>query len=99
MKKLVLKKDVVARINDGEMHQLRGGGLSNYVCVNQSIEGHTCDGGLTCNTCDQHTCPAVYSCEQSCLGSCNATCQTCHYTCVTTTVASCENDCTRACLG
>ena len=47
MKKLVLKKDVVARINNGEMNQLKGGVDTYNVC--QTIPGvqATC-GGNTC---------------------------------------------------
>ena len=64
MKKLVLKKDIVARVNGGEMNNLRGGGT-----------GYTID-TPTCNrTCNQDpSCPGVYTCEVSCLGTCQFTC-------------------------
>lgn len=90
MKKLILKKDVVARINGNEMNQLRGGGY-------EATEEFTCDGGMTCQTCHQFTCPVHYSCEESCMGTCNKTCVTCPNTCVTTSMASCEHNCSNTC--
>ena len=65
MKKLVLKKDIVARINGGEMHNLRGGGLG-YTIDDPQTCGHTCnmDG----------SCPGVGSCVESCYGTCDRFC-------------------------
>ena len=97
MKKLVLRKDIIARINNVEMNQLRGGGDSNYVCLVDSNKGYTCDGANTCNTCNQFTCPHNLSCGESCTGTCTPTCVTCPATCVTTSMASCEQDCSKAC--
>ena len=47
MKKLVLKKDIVARINGGEMNQLRGGGLG-YTIGDPATCGNTCNHNGSC---------------------------------------------------
>lgn len=47
MKKLILKKDIVARINSGEMNQFRGGAVDTYM-VCESIAQATCTAGQTC---------------------------------------------------
>lgn len=78
MKKLVLKKDVVARINNGEMNQLRGGygGGTDALCT---IPNTQCECPITviptcpvsCHgTCNQGTCPVT--CPATCAGAtCN----------------------------
>lgn len=77
MRKLMLKKEVVARIEHDEMIQLRGGydpgsgdnacrSVVAWVCQpHESIDfGHSCNG--TCNG----TCPADYTCQgQTCNGA------------------------------
>ena len=75
MKKLVLKKDIVARINGGEMHNLRGGGLG-YTIDDPQTCGHTCnmDG----------SCPGVSSCVESCYGTCDQFCRTWNHLCMAT---------------
>lgn len=104
MKKLVLKKDVVANLNDYHMNHLRGG--SGYVCATiasialtyqitngttvwaQSC-GDTCDG-----TCDKDaTCPGHITCNgaNTCPG--NATCPG------TQCPASCNGTCGVSCTG
>ena len=94
MKKLVLKQDVVARINSDEMNQLKGGG-TDYICMSTNPEGHTCNGALTCvgATCEdtcfaQTSCPGRYSCDASCIGTCKS-CASCNGHCVTTYSISC----------
>ena len=62
MKKLVLKKDIVATINNDEMNYLKGG--------DYATQGGTCN-----NTCAQtcpNTCPATCgnTCNESCAGGC-----------------------------
>ena len=67
MKKLVLKKDVVARINNDQMNYLRGG-AGTYGTV------LTCGGSCTCGAYD-NTC--WDTCNQ---GTCkDATCVACNY--------------------
>ena len=84
MKKLVLKKEIVARINHGEMNQLRGGYeqptdalCSNLDCKPKPTVVVTCPGKETCtgaNTCQLscggtcQTCPWNYSCQEGCTG-------------------------------
>ncbi|MBS1319860.1 MAG: hypothetical protein HP046_07945 [Parabacteroides sp.] len=46
MKKLVLKKDIVARINNGEMQELKGGADTYNIC--QTILQATCTAAQTC---------------------------------------------------
>ena len=72
MKKLVLKKEVVARINEQAMQKLKGGvGASYDGCTIQSnCEATVCDG--SCITCNQDTCAA--SCGNTCAPSCVLTC-------------------------
>lgn len=48
MKKLVLKKDVVARINGREMNQLRGGVDTYNVCQTMPGAHATCTAARTC---------------------------------------------------
>ena len=77
MKKLVLKKDVVARINHNEMNQLRGGyGDSDNACKDTRQQCPT--QVVTCY--GQQTCPGYQSCDVSCGGPC----ETCPwlYSCV-----------------
>lgn len=76
MKKLVLKKDIVARINGGDMNQLRGG-CDEYGLCDQYTAAHpaTC-GGHTCTGADDPSCPGAYSCEISCMGTCDYLCKT-----------------------
>lgn len=67
MKKLVLEKDVVARINNGQMNQLRGGAgtydLSALtVCPSDgcTVAWETC---ISCDaTCKGHTCDGGVTC-------------------------------------
>lgn len=53
MKKLVLKKDIVARINGGDMNRLRGGcgpygPCDQYTFDHPATCGHTCNGDPSC---------------------------------------------------
>ena len=69
MKKLVLKKDIVARINGGGMNQLRGGCGPNGFCEQYTIDhpatcGHTCTGDA------DPSCPGYNTCLESCMGTC-----------------------------
>ena len=93
MKKLVLKIDIVARINNNDMNHLRGGIGSEYICG--PSEGHTCDGAFTCqgntcgNTCDSAlTCPGHNTCPATCVTTCANTCASCK-NCVTTASIGC----------
>ena len=61
MKKLVLKKDVVARIDNGSMNQLKGG--SGYT-INDATCGHTCNWDATCAK--YETCGTQETCQQTC---------------------------------
>lgn len=95
MKKLILKKDVVARINSGAMQQLRGGAGTMYTI------GNTC--GPTCvDTCNKNTCAATCDCttgpqNPTCMQSCFQE-QTCpgHGTCDAT---ACAGTCQAICGG
>lgn len=99
MKKLTLKKDVVARINHDEMIQLKGGnGNSYFLCEHTHPKVATCnDNGVTCigatceDTCHmESSCPGRYSCDESCVGTCKS-CASCVEVrpCVTTASISC----------
>lgn len=81
MKKLVLKKDIVARINDNEMIHLKGG-AANY--------GGTM---ITCDTCIcltiLATCGLGKTCDLTCQPSCPDTCVTCPPTCNNATCNNC----------
>lgn len=80
MKKLVLKKEVVARINEQAMHKLTGGagtysGTSVLVCPSDECTQvyNTCAGSRKVD----ETCPGYQSCngEGTCGGyTCFATC-------------------------
>ena len=64
MKKLVLKKDVVARINDDQMNQLKGGlgtSIGYGVCEIDLVTkfNDTCEG--TCK--DDASCPGHNTCN------------------------------------
>ena len=76
MKKLVLKKEVVARINNDQMNQLRGG-YADTLNICQTIPGQqaTC-GGHTCTGDLDTTCRANNTCGNSCVGTCNFLCGT-----------------------
>jgi len=92
MKKLVLKKDVVARINSGEMNQLKGGaGTWEDTCANGCEKPKTGPQDPTCqNTCNkEQTCPDYQTCQDN---SCRPTC---YYTCAGqySCVASCDVYC------
>lgn len=94
MKKLVLKKDVVARINNDQMNQLKGGnqpeqtGPQYPTCMQTCHQEQTCPDYNTCgNTCDQHdsckmtcayTCQGAYTCGLSCGAG---SCETCYIRC------------------
>ena len=60
MKKLVLKKDVVARIDNGSMNQLKGG---NGYTINDATCGHTCNLDVTCAK--YETCGTQQTCQQT----------------------------------
>lgn len=82
MKKLVLKKDVVARINNGEMNQLRGGGdyttESRFDCP-ATAGDYSCM--FSCDTCDSCNITCPHTCApKSCEGTC-APAQTCPASC------------------
>jgi len=89
MKKLVLKKDVVARIGNESMNQLKGG--SGYT-INEPVTcGHTCNLDSSCamhETCNkEETC---VTCDAQCHSLINtaATCavgNTCYGICNTAT--------------
>lgn len=95
MKKLTLKKDVVARINHDEMVQLKGG-VGDYVPTE-----FTCQSCPACNTvfmtcwgdsCQNVTCAPTCrnTCPPTCPPSCTPTCHdTCPYTCDDKTCANC----------
>ena len=77
MKKLVLKKDIVARINNGEMNQLRGGYVPYSILENTCAPTcrYSCEVtcGFTCDTCE-FTCGiiptnAVQTCNIGCKDS------------------------------
>lgn len=89
MKKLVLKKDVIARINGDQMNQLRGGvgtygGTSDWICPSDECTRYvTCENSCQGPTCNEATCNNQNTCGWSCNGTC-ATCEgknTCDYTC------------------
>ena len=85
MKKLVLKKDVVARINNVEMNHLRGG--DNYGGKSRNLDDcpltnndYSCL--FSCNDSCGNTCH--FTCPDTCNKSCGGTCapnQTCPYSC------------------
>lgn len=75
MKKLVLKKDVVARINGSEMSQLRGGCNEYGNCDAYTID-HPATCGHTCTGAADPSCPGYPSCVESCMGTCDALCNT-----------------------
>ena len=95
MKKLVLKKDIVARINSGEMNLLKGGNQGNNsgpqdpTCQNTCHQEQTCPDYNTCgNTCDQietcrmtcaYTCQGAYTCGNTCGAWCDNTRIGCKY--------------------
>ena len=91
MKKLVLKKDVVARINQGEMNRLRGGefGYSDWctwgICqtaVATCMTEHTCTGEIdpTCVASETGSCEVT--CDNLCDPSCVVSqCDTCYVRC------------------
>ncbi len=70
MRKLMLKKEVVARIEHDEMNQLRGGydgGSGDHAC-RSVMQSCTCpietkDFGRSCNGTCNGTCPADYTCQ------------------------------------
>lgn len=85
MKKLVLKKDVVARINSDQMNQLKGGaGNTVLACQNTNYAtcADTCNKDTCAETCACTTGPQNPTCMQSCnqapscpgYNTCNATC-------------------------
>ena len=85
MRKLMLKKEVVARIEHDEMLQLKGG---TYVVTTMTFDaGMTCDPvintvnfGRSCNGTCNGTCPADYTCQGP---TCNGA-NTCYpYQCAT----------------
>lgn len=88
MKKLVLKKDVVARINNGEMNQLRGGYDGSGTCPDGTASFSKCPGCPVPSA--VVTCPGKQTCSgaQSCDLSCTGTCQTCPW------LYSCADGCT-----
>lgn len=71
MKKLVLKKDIVARINGGDMNRLRGG-CGPYGPCDQYTFDHPATCGHTCN--GDPSCPGQQTCVESCMGTCGQTC-------------------------
>ena len=76
MKKLVLKKEVVARINNDQMNQLRGGYADSFgTCQTMPGAQATC-GGNTCTGDLDTTCRANNTCGNSCVGTCNFLCGT-----------------------
>ena len=74
MKKLVLKKDIVARINGGEMNQLRGG-CGPYGPCDQYTFDHPTTCGHTCTGDADPSCPGYASCVESCWGTCDQFCR------------------------
>ena len=74
MKKLVLKKDIVARINGGDMNQLRGGCGPDGFCEQYTIFHPDATCGHTCN--GDPSCPGEETCYESCMGTCNFLCNT-----------------------
>jgi len=74
MKKLVLKKDIVARINGGDMNQLRGGCGPDGFCDQYTIAHPDATCGHTCN--GEPSCPGEDTCVESCMGTCNFLCNT-----------------------
>ena len=82
MKKLVLKKDIVARINGGDMNQLRGGCGPGGFCEQYTIDHPDATCGHTCN--GDPSCPGADTCYESCMGTCGQTCAafSCLWTCV-----------------
>lgn len=75
MKKLILKKDVVARINHGEMNQLKGGCDQYGFCDQYTIAHPDATCGHTCNA--DPSCPGANTCVESCMGTCGITCDIC----------------------
>lgn len=75
MKKLILKKDVVARINSGEMQQLKGGNQPDKTGPQYPTCMQTCH--------QEQTCPDYNTCgNTACLGTCDYNCASsafCHY--------------------
>ena len=61
MKKLILKKDVIARLSNNEANQLKGG--SDYVCQSAGTMCHTC---RPCLSNDVAT-----ICQKSCVVKCD----------------------------
>ena len=68
MKKLVLKKDIVARINGGDMNQLRGGCGPDGFCEQYTIFHPDATCNHTCN--GDPSCPGEETCVESCMGTC-----------------------------
>jgi hypothetical protein len=68
MKKLVLKKDIVARINGGDMNRLRGGCGPDGFCDQYTIAHPDATCGHTCN--GDPSCPGEETCVESCMGTC-----------------------------
>ena len=66
MKKLVLKKEVVARINNVQMNQLRGGD-SRHICETilhaTCTAARTCEPNVGCEDATQYSCgdPQAYT--------------------------------------
>ena len=69
MKKLVLKKDIVARINGGEMNQLRRGCGPDGFCNQYTIAHSDATCGHPCN--GDPSCPGQQTCVESCMDICN----------------------------
>ena len=81
MKKLVLKKDIVARINVDQMNHLKGGAADYHETM------------VTCDTCIclpiLATCGVGKTCDPTCAPTCYATCVTCPPTCNNATCNNC----------
>lgn len=74
LKKLTLKKETIAQLNQQAMNDLRGGCTNSVTCGNQGTEtiaGATCM--LTCDTPDDHCdFPTIKdSCFSLCYDKCN----------------------------
>ena len=93
MKKLVLKKDIVARINGGDMNQLRGGCGPDGFCEQYTIFHPDATCNHTCN--GDPSCPGEETCYESCMGTCGQTCAavTCLWTCVDQKICHSQTTC------
>ena len=98
MKKLVLKKDVVANLNDYHMNHLRGGATpAIYSAIVASVGSIAASYDLTKEwTVWGDTCRGTCKQDASCADTCQ---ETCAHSCGGTCTPSCNGTCGVSCAG